>query len=213
MKKILSLFLFCSAMCLAASVSALACACCAEPGTYSIWTGKPNNYQTGLLKDIEFQKDAALYMTEAGFDGIKGLRGIQKEYESDSWTATPGEFNLTNPFKSSAWRFQLETKGGRSGTITLPLPAKMLIFKADIHDRPENSEITLYKEFRFQGKVGAATGFFKPDMTAATSYFLVFQGRGNGCDNAEDFTHWRLEITGPKASYSFFGKPAAATAP
>jgi hypothetical protein len=199
-----ALFVFASAM------PAFACACCAEIGTYSIWTGKPDSYQRDLLKDILFQKDAALYTTEAGFDGIKGLHGIQKEYESDAWTASPGEFSLVNTFKGSAWRFQLKTRAGTSGSVTLPLPAKMLTFKADIHDNPDQGlGPTLYKEFRFQGKVTAATGFFKPDVTPATSYFLVFQGRGNGCDNAEDFTHWRLEITGPKASYAFFGKTTA----
>jgi len=39
---------------------------------------------------------------------------------------------------------------------------------------------------------------------------LIFQGRGNRCDNAEDFTHWRLEISGKKTSYAFFGELARA---
>ena len=210
MKKLLTVS-FAAFLMFSSTISAFACACCAEPGTYSIWTGRPNSYQTGLLKDILFQKDAALFMTEAGFDGFKGLRGIQKEYESDSWMATPGEFRLVNSFKGTSWHFELKTKGGKAGSVTLPLPPKMLIFKADLHDSTaERPEPTLYKEFRFQGKVGAATGFLKPDVTPTTSYFLVFQGRGNGCDNAADFTHWRLEITGPKAGYAFFGTTTTA---
>ncbi|MEP6847535.1 MAG: hypothetical protein ABI999_01675 [Acidobacteriota bacterium] len=205
MKQLLS-FSFAAFFIFSGAISAFACACCAEPGTYSIWTGKPDIYHTSLLKDILFQKDAALYMTEAGFDGFKGLRGIQKEYESDTWTATPGEFSLVNSFKGTSWRFELKTKAGKAGSVTLPLPPKMLVFKADLHDStPERPEPTLYKEFRFHGKVGAASGFLRPDVTPTTSYFLVFQGRGNGCDNAEDFTHWRLEINGPKAGYAFFG--------
>ncbi|PWT83255.1 MAG: hypothetical protein C5B44_00905, partial [Acidobacteria bacterium] len=69
----------------------------------------------------------------------------------------------------------------------------------------------LYKEWRFEGLVNG-TGFFQPGIIAPTKYFLVLQGRGNGCDNAEDFTHWRLEITGKKAGYALYGelgKPAA----
>jgi hypothetical protein len=34
----------------------------------------------------------------------------------------------------------------------------------------------------------------------------VLQGRGNSCDTAEDFTHWRLKITGNKADYAFYGE-------
>jgi hypothetical protein len=190
-----------------ASDTVLGCACCAEPGTYDIWTGRPDNYYSGLLDDIEFTPDAALFTTEAGFDLIKGLRSIRKEYESDAWVASPGEFRLVNSFANKTWSFQLKTKGGKAGTLNLPMPAKMLIFKVDIHDDSDKGNgPLLYKEFRFKGNVRTGTGFFKPDIAPATSYFLVFQGRGNGCDNASDFTNWRLELNGPKANYAFFGK-------
>lgn len=62
----------------------------------------------------------------------------------------------------------------------------------------------LYKEWRFQGAV-KGDGVFNHGLMAPAKYFLVFQGRGNNCDNAEDFTHWRLEITGRKARYAFYG--------
>jgi hypothetical protein len=35
---------------------------------------------------------------------------------------------------------------------------------------------------------------------------LVLQGRGNGCHNAEDFKHWRLQIGGRRAEYAFYGE-------
>ena len=38
------------------------------------------------------------------------------------------------------------------------------------------------------------------------------QGHGNNCTNAEDFTNWRLDVTGAKADYAFFGKMKAAAA-
>jgi hypothetical protein len=34
----------------------------------------------------------------------------------------------------------------------------------------------------------------------------VFQGRGNSCDGADNFTHWQLKITGKKADYAFYGE-------
>ncbi len=50
-----------------------ACACCAEPGTYSIWTGKADGNYLDVVNGFKFDKKAYLYTTEAGFDGIKGL--------------------------------------------------------------------------------------------------------------------------------------------
>ena len=66
----------------------------------------------------------------------------------------------------------------------------------------------LYKEWRFEGEV-KGTGVFKAGIIARTKYVLVFQGRGNSCDEAEDFTHWRLKITGKKADYTFHGELSA----
>ncbi|NOT48525.1 MAG: hypothetical protein HOP17_12340 [Acidobacteria bacterium] len=82
----------------------------------------------------------------------------------------------------------------------------MIQYKVDIHDEEDRPNgPNLYKEFRFKGTISSATGFARSGARG-TNYFLVFQGRGNGCDNASDFTHWRLEIDGPKADYAFFGK-------
>jgi hypothetical protein len=188
------------------SNNALACACCAEPGTYSIWTGKPADYTLEILSDIKFDTNATLYMTEAGFESIKGLGAIQAEYEGKSWTAQGGKFDLVNQFTNKTWKFTLKTPSGKTGTLSLPMPSQMIQFKVDIHDTPEDLNTQLYKEFRFKGNVQSGTGFFASSIVRPTTYFLVFQGRGNGCDNAEDFSHWMLEINGKKARYQFNGK-------
>ena len=85
----------------------------------------------------------------------------------------------------------------------------MTIFKVDTHE-PEvgHGEAVLYKEFRFNGTVSSGSGIFRGSIVRPTTYSLVFQGRGNDCDNASDFSHWHLEIKGSKASYAFFGKLA-----
>ena len=189
-------------------VSSFACACCAEPGAYSISTLKPNEYNVELLSNMKFDKAAFLFMTEAGFDGIKGLDSIAKSYESHFWTASPEFFSLMNTFSAKTWKFNFATKDGKSGALTLPLPVQMLNFKADIHDDKQGGGggPLLYKEWRFKGVVQTGNGFFQSRIIKPTTYFLVLQGRGNNCDNAEDFTHWRLEITGRKADYAFFGE-------
>lgn len=205
--KHLFLTIFAVVCLLAFANNTLACACCAEPGTYSIWTGKPSNYISGLLGEMKFDQKAELYTTEAGFDMIKGLDDIKKEYESDSWTAETGYFDLVNEFTNKTWKFTLKTKGGKTGTLTLPMPTQMVQFKVDIHDTKDTSMgVRLYKELRFKGTVQGGTGIFRAGIIRPTTYFLVFQGRGNGCDNAEDFTHWHLEIDGKKAGYEFNGK-------
>lgn len=191
-------------------LQSLACACCAEPGLYSLRTYKPESYTLDLLREMRLQ-DAELYMTEAGFDMIKGLGPIKAEYESDSWTVD-SRFDLVSSFTNSGWRVNLKTPKGSKATLVLPMPTQMVAFKADIHDeenRPNGPN--LYKEFRFKGNLSSATGFASSGWARGTTYFLVFQGRGNGCDIASDFTHWRLEIDGPRADYAFFGKLKADT--
>jgi hypothetical protein len=208
MKTHLLSFIFLITIALIFPVSSLACACCAEPGAYSISTRKPNQYEVELLQKMKFDKAAYLFMTEAGFDGIKGLETIAKSYESNSWTASPEFFSLTNVFSVKTWKFNFKTADGKSGTLTLPMPLQMLNFKADIHDGKQigGNGPLLYKEWRFKGAVQTGNGFFQSSIIKPTTYFLVLQGRGNNCDNTEDFTHWRLEISGRKADYSFFGE-------
>jgi hypothetical protein len=69
---------------------------------------------------------------------------------------------------------------------------------------------SLYKEWRLEGDV-KGTGFFKDGTAQPAKYVLVLQGRGNACDNAEDFGYWRLEINGEKARFAFHGKLARST--
>lgn len=187
-------------------VVSLACACCAEPGTYILRTDKTSGYSMDVVREFEFNKQTDLYMTEAGFEMIEGLDPIRKEYEADDWTALT-HFDLIASFTGKAWNFNIKTPKGSTATLTLPLPTQMVTYKVDIHDQEDRPNgPLLYKEFRFKGNLSSAGGFARSGFARGTAYFLVFQGRGNGCDNVEDFTHWRLEIDGPKASYAFFGK-------
>jgi hypothetical protein len=212
LKKI-SPFIFALICCLSSfSIDAFACACCAETGEYSIWTGKPDKYNVDLLSEIKFDKSAYLYMNEAGFDVIKGLDQIAKMYESNSWTAAPEDFSLINNFAARTWKFNF-TKSGKAGVLTLPIPTQMVQYKVDIHDGKTSGGggPLLYKEWRFKGSVQSGSGIFQAGIAPPTTYFLVLQGRGNACDNAEDFKSWRLEIDGKKARYAFFGKLSSAS--
>lgn len=179
--------------------AALACACCAETGAYSITTKKPTALELDELKRINFGA-ANLYSTPAYPDDVKGIARLGENFALDGLLET------------SVWKFDFKDAAGKLGTLSLTKPLSMVAFMADIYDTPAGgNEPNLYKEWRFKSRVQSGTGIFQTGIAPATEYFLVLQGRGNACTQAEDFTHWRLEITGKRASYAFFGalKPAA----
>ena len=176
-----------------------ACACCAHPGEYRIEFVKPDEFKLGEMKRMLFGTKADLWTGEAeAEDAAKGLT-----HPADS-------YSLSGSLVGNVWKLTFRN-GDESGTLNLPLPAKMLRFAADIHGelaKPGYPEPLLYKEWRFEGEVHG-TGVFKDGITAGTKYVLVFQGRGNSCDGAENFTHWQLKITGKNADYSFYGELGA----
>lgn len=197
-----------------ATSSVPACACCVEEGTYMIWTGKPTAADIGMLESMKFDQKTKLYMTEAGFDTVKGLGAIAEEYDYEKFPTWDGSLDLVNEFTNKTWKLTVKTPSGKTGTLTLPMPTQMVQYKVDIHDTKDTGlGVQLYKEFRFKGAVQSGTGIFRSSIVKPTTYFLVFQGRGNGCDDVSDFTHWHLEINGKKADYEFNGKlTSAATA-
>jgi hypothetical protein len=176
------------------SVSELhACACCSDPGEYRLKTNQPvGDYERTQLGGMKFAADAQLYLTDAGEDEVKGVGSV---FQQNTVTAA---------VEPKQWRLIFKTEEGKTGVLTLPLPRTMTTFAADIHDEEEGKSPRLYKEWRFEG-VAKGDGIFQAGFAAPARYSLIFQGRGNRCDNGADFNHWRLEVSGKKASYAFFG--------
>lgn len=179
--------------------TALACACCADPGYRREDTQPLDAYGKGELGRLRFANLAQVYQGPAE-DSIKGIAPASIEY----W--------LTSTLKGSVmtWKLVSEAGNGNDGTLTLTLPPKVDRFYADVHDTKPNQETQLYKEWRFSTKL-TATGVFKAGLAKGTKATLVLQGRGNHCDDAEMFTHWTLIVKGPKADYTLYGalkKPA-----
>lgn len=185
--------LFSVAIMLAASTISFACACCADRGQYWVSTGSVDSQTLSILKDMRMDTGVELYMT-AGEDEIKGIGDLGWE-----------DLSIVDAFTNNTWKITIKSAAGKTGTLTLPRPTKMTTKKIDIRDK-EDGDPVVYKEFAFEGSVGSGSGVFKSGIVKPTRYTLIFQGRGNNCDNAEDFTHWRLAVTGSKADYAFFGK-------
>lgn len=165
------------------------CACCAERGEYSIRTKKPDDYEIGELKRLRIA-ETNLY-TDAGYpETIKGISPLTENYTANFL------------WQNAGWKFDFKNDKNGAGILNLLKSPTMVDFRTDTYNE---GEPILYKELRFKSKVKIGTGIFSKGIAPATEYFLVLQGKGNNCMNAEDFTHWRLEITGRKADYAFFG--------
>lgn len=173
----------------------LACACCSTPGHYHSGSTDLDEYPLSQLKRMRFARMAALVLTEAGLE--EDAVGIEQPKEN---------YTIQSAFTGNTWRLTFHS-AANTGTLELPLPNKMWSHSADIHDGKLSGGggPSLYKEWRFEGDV-KGSGIFKNGTAQPAKYVLVLQGRGNGCDNAEDFHHWRLEVNGEKARYAFFGR-------
>ncbi len=177
-----------------ASEAAFLCACCAEPGEWYENTGRLESYEVSELRDVKFDATAQLYTNATGFEGLKGLPA---QYESFKLSDSFGRaLNLTLTFKGER---------GETGSLVLALPRVATTFGADMHDSPEGSAgPILYKELRFTGPA-RGTGMFRKSIVTGTKFHLILQGRGNACLSSSDFKHWRLDISGPRADYAFYG--------
>ena len=187
--------LFSTLLLLLAPSLAFACACCSNDGEYSKSTARIRDYEFELIKQMRFGDQAFLFLTERDLE--EDSRGI----------ADPKlEYTLSDSLAGRIWRL-LFKDNSRSGTLNLTLPLQMESFSVDLQDgeKSPGGGPLLYKEWRLMGLV-KGTGFFKSGIIGPTRYNLILQGRGNGCNNAEDFKSWRLEISGKKAQYAFYGK-------
>ena len=196
LKQILFLLAAIAAL-LLSPLTALACACCSNTGHYYSGTVDLDEHPLSELKRLRFARTAFLFETEAGMD--EDSLGIAQPKSS---------YSLQGAFIGNVCRLTFRS-GTNTGTLELPLPNKMWNHSADIHDgklSPGGGPL-LYKEWRLEGDI-KGNGFFKTGMAAPARYVLVLQGRGNGCDSAEDFGNWRLEVRGEKADYAFYGKLA-----
>jgi hypothetical protein len=177
--------------------SSLACACCTEPGQYFLGEQELNEYRMGILQEVRFLT-ADLFGPEPY--GIS----LDKLGEDNI------EFVTSGLLERKTWNFSFKSLNGEAGSLILSMPVNLTEYMADTHD--ESIKATphigpvLYKELRFKSKVKNATGFFQEGIDNDTEYFLVLQGRGHSCANAEDYTHWRLEVSGENADYAFWGR-------
>jgi hypothetical protein len=179
----------------------LACACCANEGQWFLTDASVGGQEVGELNRLRFSKTASTFQSEAGLDGIQGI-----SHPADTYT-------LTQTRNGRRWSFRFQDQQGHLGTLYINIPASATSYGADLHDGSQAGAggPLLYKEWRASAKGLRGTGIFQRGITSDARFRLVFQGRGNSCENVEDYKHWRLEVSGRRAQYTLYGTfdPAA----
>jgi hypothetical protein len=174
---------------LAWPAEALACACCSTKGDYSYATEAIRAFEVNELVRLKFAPTANLRMGEAFPDDVKGLRNVAPAY------------SVTQFRHGLIWVLTLKAQG-RTQTVSFVLPQKATKLAADPQDGQKSAGggPALYREWTLRGKLsGTAT-------TAPATFRLIISGRGNACMNAHDFRSWILQASGPKVSYTLYGK-------
>jgi hypothetical protein len=173
-----------------------ACACCSEEGTWAEWTEPFDASELEELARLKFAEVANAYANAEGEVGEQIAGNFS------------GEFSISlTKRQARRWDLRFRDQQGRTGTLTLTVPNTLTEFQVDPQDGQKSAGggPLLYKEWRLTGTV-AATGIFRRGNTQQTRYRLILQGRGNACTSADMFESWTLQIFGPRASYSFYGK-------
>lgn len=145
-----------------------ACACCAERGTRITDERSLDAYSRSLLQSLKPAPVAHLYLTDAGDDGVQGLRNIQDTYRVRTTLGT------------GRWTWTFAGSASAAGALTLAMPARYQIFAIDT--APEDSTggmVTLYKEWRISGAAAISGALFLPAKKDALRYELVLGGWGN----------------------------------
>lgn len=173
----------------------LACACCAEVGQWYERSSSIDNSELSEIQSLKFSPVAQLYLNAAGFDVVKGLSSNSEKY------------TVSLSKNQRIWNLKFKDELGKIGNLTFKIPTKATFFATDAASRSpreSNSEPILYKEVRMEGQV-SGNGIFAKGIGNDTKFRLVLQGKGNECMNTADFATWNLQISGSRASYSFYG--------
>jgi hypothetical protein len=178
---------------LASASPAFACACCTNAGQRNVATVALDSGKREEIESLRFGGKATLFTGEGDADGIEGITTPSRSYE------------LSAKWRDNRLEFAFHDKLGRTGTLSLARPNTMSVFEVDPRDRPDAGQgPRLYKEWKLSSSA-SGTGVFRPGIAPRQILTLIFQGGGNSCTSAVDFSHWTLVMQGPKANYTLFG--------
>lgn len=197
-RKLLSLGLLLVIVIYVLPQSVMACACCADEGTWIEYNGDMEEYQSGILRELKIAPRAELTGSEAETD----------EEAGESLDVAGYNFFISLLPQEKQWELTFRNPKGKTGKLTLMIPTTYIAYKVDLRAKSTRKAATrepvLYKEWRLSGDV-KGTGIFERGLAAGGTFKLILQGRGNNCDNASDFQHWVLQVKGTKTEFAFYG--------
>lgn len=175
------------------STPALGCACCAETGARNIYTEDLDGFMRETLSRLTAVGKAHVYTSACGLDCVDGIRDPQTSY------------SLTLDSGTDHWRMIFGPRTSPVGELTFLLPQTALSFAVDTEIDTETYGSILYKELRLDVQI-KGTGVFAESVTPEIPAQLILSGRGNLCVAETDFSRWRLDVRGEKASFTMFGQ-------
>lgn len=189
-----------SALCILMALLALvlarpaqACACCASTAWRNVEIEKLDASKLAEIARVKFARKAVLMLGEADDNGIVGVDDAEED------------FTLALTRQKDKWVFALADTKGRKGALTLALPKTISIFEVDPRiGKDGEKEPVLYKEWKLNANA-AGDGIFQKTTGAGQKMTLILHGRGNGCTEANQFSHWTLLVYGPVDTYTFYG--------
>lgn len=180
--------------------TAMACACCTEPGARFTAARPVDGFVGEVLASIAPIPTAHLYRDARDWDdAVVGLANPNR--------STRYQVSLSRA--DGAWVFSFRDDKGAAGRLTVRANDTVETFAVDTapdgRDRgPDGHGPELYKEWRLRGPV-TGDGMFALRTRALNHATIILHGRGLGCTDAGQFTNWTLDVAGPTARYRFFG--------
>jgi hypothetical protein len=176
------------------------CACCVEPGTWYEESRQVYDYEFRIINQLKIYRVARLYVPVSFADGFKGISAVGDE-------ALTEDYDVSVSQQGQRWTLAFKRKDGKRGSLLFTLPKTAVRFGADLNanlrTEPRDPQ-SIYKEMRFKGAVWG-TGMFAVGNARGTTFLLTLQGYGNACMDESDFRNWTLAVSGPRASYRFYG--------
>ena len=169
--------------------AALACACCADPGTRF-----QDEVELGEWELSEIARLAATGPAQPLSIGLRvGVCGRHRKPQSS--------YEVSVTATNDGVTFSLGSGTGPGGALVFGWPESYTWFGADT-TLAAQGDTQIYTELRFRGTV-TATGDFAQDGPLEAE--LVLSGFGNMCITTRSFSGWMLSVSDEAAQYRLFG--------
>ncbi len=178
-----------------ANDAALACACCSNRAARIVGVEALNGFRLHEIERMNFAREA-LVADGAGDHPVD----LQELGTTLQLAVTRAKAQMVFTFRGQS---------GRTTSLTLAMPQTLSIFEVDPLDgKDEGLGPVLYKEWQLTGNA-TATGVFQALIGKNRQVSLILHGRGRGCTEAADFTHWTLLMGAPPDRVTLHGALAS----